>query len=60
MSSHEIFDSGDSAPAAAPAHADAGAGAIAAAQDFAAMAAHGESQAPQVQNAAQHNVMGHG
>lgn len=58
MSSNEIFDSGESAPA--PAHADAGAGAIAAAQDFAAMAAHAESQAPQVQNPAQHNVMGHG
>jgi hypothetical protein len=60
MSSQEIFDSGDSAPEAAPAHADAGAGAIAAAQDFAAMTAHAESQAPQVQNPAQHNVMGHG
>ena len=58
MKSHEIFDSGDSAPPQS--RADAVGGATAAVQDVAALAAHAENQAPQVQNAAQHNVMGHG
>ena len=62
MASKDMFDSGDAAPAAAPAHADAGAGAFAAAIDFAAAAAAAptEAAAAQVQNPAQHNVMGHG
>lgn len=58
MKPQELFDSSDSA--SAPAHADASVGAIGPGNDFAAVAAHAESQAAQVQNAAQHNVMGHG
>ena len=58
MKPHEIFDSGESAPA--PARADAGAGAAAAGPDFGAVAAHAESHALPIQNPAQHNVMGHG
>jgi hypothetical protein len=56
VSSHDVFDSGDSAPETAPAHAVAGAGTIAAAQDVAAVFKHAEHQAPP----AQHDVMGHG
>ena len=57
MSSKDVFDSGDAAPAKAGEH---GAGHFAAAQDLGAVAAHADSHAPQVQNPAQHNVMGHG
>ena len=55
-------DSGSHAPAHAGDHGAAanGAGAhFAAAHDVGAVAAHAESHAPQVQNHAHHNVMGH-
>jgi hypothetical protein len=58
ISSHDVFDTGGSD---APAHAgDRGGSQFAAAHDFAAVTAHAENHAPQIQNHAQHNVMGHG
>jgi hypothetical protein len=58
LSSHDVFDAGGSAQ---PAHAANHGGANHfAAHDFAAVTAHAENAAPQIQNHAQHNVMGHG
>jgi hypothetical protein len=58
VSAQDVFDHGSQA---APAQAGGHGGAhFAAAHDFAAVMAHAESHAPQFQNHAQHNVMGHG
>jgi hypothetical protein len=57
MSAGDVFDSGHGAPAQAGDH---GGGHFAAPHDFAAVTAHAESHTPQIQNHAQHNVMGHG
>jgi hypothetical protein len=54
VSSHDVFDTG-AAPAPAGGH-----GHHAAAHDIGAVMAHAENHAPQIENHAQHNVMGHG
>jgi hypothetical protein len=58
VASHDVFDHG--APAASAEAGRPGGGHFAAAHNFAAMIAHAESHAPQIQNHQQHNVMGHG
>lgn len=57
LSAQHVFDHG--AQGSSPAHAGDH-GHFAAAHDLGALSAHAESHAPQVQNHAQHNGMGHG